>query len=149
MEEILKEYTVDYFSKYYFYEEDDFLKKYEDSDMILEQLKTSNRFDYKGKSFTYTKFGNISENITEKHVNIKVEENNIDVKVNDEIIHLDLIYKFQTKKLEDHVRIATRISEKGGSTSCLLYVDHNQADNFLKDLEKIKNLQIKYSELKE
>lgn len=148
MDGIFKTYSLDYFSKYYFYEEDDFLKKFDEGDMILAQLKVSNRFDYKGKSFTYTKFGNISENITEKHVNVTVEENNINVKVNDDTIHLDLIYKFESKKLEDHVRIATRISEKSGSTSCLLYVDHNQADNFLKALEYIKNLQIKFSELK-
>lgn len=70
------------------------------------------------------------------------------MKVNDEVVHLDLIYKFESKRLEDHMRIATRISEKSGSTSCLIYVDNNQADDFIKALEYIKNLQIKFSELK-
>lgn len=148
MSEIFKTYTVDYFSKYFFYEEDDFIKKYDDSDVILKELKVSNRFDYKGKSYTFSKFGNISENVTDKHVNISVEEGSTNVKVNNEVVHLDLIYKFETKKLEDHVRIATRISEKSGSTSCLLYIDYKQCDEFLKALESIKETQIKFKELK-
>lgn len=148
MDGIFKTYNLDYFSKYYFYEEDDFLKKFDEGDIILAQLKVSNRFDYKGKSFTFTKFGNISENITDRNVNITVEENSTNVKVNDEVVHLDLIYKFETKKLEDHVRIATRISEKSGSTSCLLYVDYSQCEEFLKALENIKETQIKFKELK-
>ena len=40
-------YKLDYFSKYYFYEEEDFLKNVEDGEYILEQIKKSNRFDYK------------------------------------------------------------------------------------------------------
>ncbi|MGL5086614.1 MAG: hypothetical protein ACRC68_12990 [Clostridium sp.] len=148
MSEIFKTYTLDYFSKYYFYEEDEFIKKYDDGEIILKELKVSNRFDYKGKSFTYTKFGNISEGITDKEVNISVEEDSINVKVNNEIVHLDLIYKFETKKLEDHIRIATRISEKSGSPSCLLYIDFKQCDEFLKALENVKDTQIKFKELK-
>ena len=53
-------YTLDYFSKYYFYEEDEFLKEVEEGEYILEQIKKSNRFDYKGHSYKYTKFKNIS-----------------------------------------------------------------------------------------
>jgi len=38
-------YKLDYFSKYYFYEEDKFIKEVEDGEYILEQIKKSNRFD--------------------------------------------------------------------------------------------------------
>ena len=41
-------YRLDYFSKYYFYEEDKFSQEVEEGDYILEQIKKSNRFDYKG-----------------------------------------------------------------------------------------------------
>lgn len=40
-------YKLDYFSKYYFYEEDDFENKVEEGKYILEQIKTSNRLTIK------------------------------------------------------------------------------------------------------
>lgn len=134
-------YTLDYFSKYYFYEEDEFLEKVEEGKFILEKLKESNRFDYKGHSFKYTKFNNISMSDTKKKVEIEISEDNLNVIINGELKHLDLIYKFDTKHLEDHVRIATRISEKTDDISCLLYIDYNQSEKLLKELENVKNEQ--------
>lgn len=134
-------YTLDYFSKYYFYEEDEFLEKVEEGKFILEKLKESNRFDYKGHSFKYTKFNNISMSDTKTKVEIEISEDDINVIINGELKHLDLIYKFDTKHLEDHVRIATRISEKTDDISCLLYIDYNQSEQFLKELENVKNEQ--------
>lgn len=134
-------YTLDYFSKYYFYEEDEFLEKVEEGKFILEKLKESNRFDYKGHSFKYTKFNNISMSDTKKKVEIEISEDDINVIINGELKHLDLIYKFDTKHLEDHVRIATRISEKTDDISCLLYIDYNQSEKLLKELENVKNEQ--------
>ena len=43
----LSKYKVNYFSKYYFYEEEDFLENIEDGNYILNQIKENNRFDYK------------------------------------------------------------------------------------------------------
>jgi hypothetical protein len=103
-------YTLDYFSKYYFYEEDEFLKEVEEGEYILEQIKKSNRFDYKGHSYKYTKFKNISKSNTKRDVEIEIPKDDIDVIINGEVAHLDLIYKFDTKELEDHIRITTRIS---------------------------------------
>ena len=134
-------YKLDYFSKYYFYEEEDFLKNIEDGEYILDQIKKSNRFDYNGHSYKYTKFGNISKSDTQRDVEIKIEENDINVLINGENAHLDLIYKFDTKNLEDHIRITTRISEKSDDISCILYIDYNQGNNFLKELENVKHLQ--------
>lgn len=134
-------YKLDYFSKYYFYEEDNFAKQVEEGEYILEQIKASNRFDYKGHSYKYTKFGNISQSDTKRDVNMEIPENSINVIIDDEKCHLDLIYKFETKSLEDYVRIATRISEKNDDISCLLYISNNQAEEFIKELENVKKLQ--------
>lgn len=138
----MSKYKLDYFSKYYFYEEKDFVDKVEDGEYILEQIKQSNRFDYKGYTYKYTKFGNISKGDTKRGVELEFIEDSPNVKINDEIAHLDLIYKFETKSLEDHIRIATRISEKIDDISCLLYIGHSQGENFIKELEKVKQVQV-------
>lgn len=134
-------YKLDYFSKYYFYEENDFVKQVEEGEYILEQIKTSNRFDYKGHSYKYTKFGSISQSDTKRDVNMEIPENSINVIIDNEECHLDLIYKFETKILEDHVRITTRISEKDDDVSCLLYISNNEAKGCIKELENVKKLQ--------
>ena len=134
-------YTLDYFSKYYFYEEDEFLKEVEEGEYILEQIKKSNRFDYKGHSYKYTKFGNISKSDTQRDVEIEIKENDKNILINGENAHLDLIYKFDTKNLEDHIRITTRISEKINDISCILYIDYNQGKDFVKELKNVKRLQ--------
>lgn len=134
-------YKLDYFAKYYFYEEDDFVNNVEDGEYILKQVKESNRFDYKGKSFKFTKFGNISMSDTQRDVDIEIEEKNINVIINGEQKHLDLIYKFETRELEDHIRIATKISEKTDDISCLLYIDYNQAEKFITELEAVRDIQ--------
>ena len=118
----MSKYEIDYFSKYYFYDEDDFVKNIEDGEYIIEQIKRSNRFDYKNHSYKYTKFGNISQSETKRNVEMEIQEGNINVILDGKECHLDLIYKFETKVLEDHVRIATRISEKTDDISCLLYI---------------------------
>lgn len=134
-------YKLDYFSKYYFYEEEEFTKIVENGKYILKQIKTSNRFDYKGHSYKFTKFGNISQSDTKRDVYMDIPKDSINVIIDGDICHLDLIYKFETKSLEDHVRIATRISEKNGDLSCLLYVNHNEAINCIQELENVKKLQ--------
>lgn len=134
-------YKLDYFSKYYFYEEDDFVNQVEDGTYILEQIKKSNRFDYKGHSYKYTKFGNISQSNTKRNVDLEIPTDGINVIIDNEECHLDLIYKFETKTLEDHVRISTRISEKNDDVSCLLYISNNEAEDCIKELENVKKLQ--------
>lgn len=138
----MSKYKLDYFSKYYFYEEDDFIKNIEEGEYILEQIKKSNRFDYKGYTYKYTKFGNISKGDTQRDVYIEIIDNSPNVIINGETAHLDLIYKFETKSLEDHIRIATRISENVDDISCLLYIDNSQGENFIKELEMVKQIQV-------
>lgn len=134
-------YKLDYFSKYYFYEEDDFVNQVEDGNYILEQIKKSNRFDYKGHSYKYTKFGNICQSNTKRNVDLEIAADSINVIIDNEECHLDLIYKFETKTLEDHVRISTRISEKNDDVSCLLYIRNNDSLGCIKELENVKRLQ--------
>lgn len=140
----MSKYRLDYFSKYYFYEEEEFAKEVEDGEYILNQMKESNRFDYKGHSYKYTKFGNISKSDTQRDVEIETIENDINVLINGEKVHLDLIYKFDVSELEDHVRIATRISEKIDDISCLLYIDYSQAKDFISDLKKVEEAQVNF-----
>ena len=140
----MSKYRLDYFSKYYFYEEEEFAKEVEDGEYILNQMKESNRFDYKGHSYKYTKFGNISKSDTKRDVEIETIENDINVLINGEKVHLDLIYKFDVSELEDHVRIATRISEKIDDISCLLYIDYSQAKDFISDLKKVEEAQVNF-----
>ena len=92
----MSKYKLDYFSKYYFYEEDDFIKREEEGEYILDQIRKSNRFDYKGYTYKYTKFGNISKGDTQRDVEIEITENSPNVIINGEIAHLDLIYKIQS-----------------------------------------------------
>ena len=98
-------YRLDYFSKYYFYEEDKFSQEVEDGEFILEQIKKSNRFDYKGHSYKYTKFGNISKSNTQRDVEVEIQKDNIDVIINGENAHLDLIYKFETKETAEELKV--------------------------------------------
>lgn len=140
----MSKYKLDYFSKYYFYEEDDFVKEVEEGKYILEQLKTSNRFDYKGNSYKYTKFGNISQSDTKRDVNMEIVKDSVNVIIDNEKCHLDLIYKFETKVLEDHIRVTTRISEKNDDVSCLLYINNSEAKECIKELEEVKKLQESY-----
>lgn len=144
----MSKYKLDYFSKYYFYEEDDFVNQVEEGKFILEQIKTSNRFDYKGHSYKYTKFGNISQSDTKRDVNMEIVADNVNVILDNEERHLDLIYKFETKVLEDHVRVTTRISEKNDDVSCLLYINNNEAKECIKELEGVKKLQESYIKMK-
>ena len=137
----MSKYEIDYFSKYYFYDEDDFIKNIKDGEYIIEQIKRSNRFDYKNHSYKYTKFGNISQSETKRNVEMEIQDGDINVILDGKECHLDLIYKFETKVLEDHVRIATRISEKSDDISCLLYINHNQAQNCIQELKNVKKLQ--------
>ena len=135
------EYLLDYFSKYFFYEEEEFLKEKEQGQYILSQLKISNRFDYNNATYTFTKFGNISEGKTERNVSIEIKEDDINVYIKGERVHLDLIYKMDIKKLEDHYRVTTRISENAQTISALLYVKLDDGEKFIKALEKVKNNQ--------
>ncbi|MDU4861177.1 MAG: hypothetical protein E6356_08155 [Terrisporobacter othiniensis] len=140
----MSKYKLDYFSKYYFYEEDDFVNEVEEGKYILEQIKTSNRFDYKGHSYKYTKFGNISQSDTKRDVDMEIVSDSVNVIIDNEKCHLDLIYKFETKVLEDHVRVTTRISEKNDDVSCLLYINNSEAKECIKELEEVKKLQESY-----
>lgn len=140
----MSKYKLDYFSKYYFYEEDDFVNEVEEGKYILEQIKTSNRFDYKGHSYKYTKFGNISQSDTKRDVDMEIVSDSVNVIIDNEKCHLDLIYKFETKVLEDHVRVTTRISEKNDDVSCLLYINNSDAKECIKELEEVKKLQESY-----
>lgn len=138
---IFRTYTLDYAGKYIFYEEDELLKFKKDGQYILDNLKKSNRFDYDKASYTFTKFGNISEGRTEKNVTLEIEKDNIDVKINGKNTHLDLIYKMDVKRLEDHYRITTRISEKEDTISTLLYINVNEGEDCIKALEEVKRYQ--------
>ena len=146
---IFRTYKLDYFGKYHFYEENELVKEKEDGEYILENLKKSNRFDYNGASYTFTKFGNISEGRTEKDVDLTIKENDYNVDINGEVVHLDLIYKMDIKKLEDHYRITTRISEKGDTVSCLLYIDLENGEDFINGLNHVKEAQIELSRPKD
>ena len=79
---------------------------------------------------------------------ITINKDDYNVKINNEIVHLDLIYKMDIKELEDHFRITTRISEKGEDISCLLYINLNDGKDFINALNKVKENQIKLSKAK-
>lgn len=143
-ESIFRTYTLDYLGKYNFYEEEKLIEEKEDGQYIIDMLRESNRFDYNGATYTFTKYNNISEGVTEKNVNIEIESNNINVKINGDLVHLDLIYKMDVKRLEDHYRITTRISEKGDSVSALLYINLNDADDFINALKEVRRYQTQF-----
>lgn len=133
----MKEYKIDYFSKYYFYEIEDF-KKEENGEFIIENIEKSSRFDYRGYSYKYTKFNNISKGETLKDVILTIDLEKIDLLLKGDLIHLDLNYKFEVTELEDHFRIGTRLSEKIKDASLLIYVNKEIGKDFIEDLEKVK-----------
>lgn len=143
---IFKCYTLDYVGKYRFYEEEEFIEVVKDGEYVLKNLKESNRFDYNNSSYTFTKFGNISEGITDRNVKLEVDKDSVNVKLNGEVTHLDLIYKMEIKELEDHYRVATRISERGGNVSALLYINLKDGKQCLEALEAVRDYQQKLKE---
>ncbi|UPA32156.1 hypothetical protein L0P85_08485 [Terrisporobacter glycolicus] len=75
---------------------------------------------------------------------MEIVSDSVNVIIDNEKCHLDLIYKFETKVLEDHVRVTTRISEKNDDVSCLLYINNSEAKECIKELEEVKKLQESY-----
>ncbi|MGN0144043.1 MAG: hypothetical protein ACI398_03620 [Clostridium sp.] len=140
-ENIFRSYVLDYIGKYHFYEEEEFIEVIEEGEYILENLKKSGRFDYKGSSYRFTKYGNISEGTTQRDVVMNIAENDINVTLDNEPTHLDLIYKMEVKKLEDHYRVATRITEKSEHVSTLIYIDLRNGEDCIKALEEVKKYQ--------
>ena len=140
---------MDYIGKYRFYEKEELIKDREDGQYILDNLNKSNRFDYDGASYTFTRFDNISEGKTEKNVDIVIDKDDYNVKIKGETVHLDLIYKMDINKLEDHYRITTRISERDGELSCLLYINLRDGEDFINALGKVKENQIELSKPKD
>lgn len=144
VKDIFRIYNLDYIGKYYFYEEEEFIEVVKDGEYILENLRKSNRFDYNKSTYTFTKFGNISEGITERDITLETFKDNINVKINGCDVHLDLIYKMEVKELEDHLRIATRISEKQDKCSVLLYVNKDDdGKDCIESLKEVKKYQQK------
>ncbi|MEF9960663.1 MAG: hypothetical protein RR448_09080 [Niameybacter sp.] len=133
-----EKFVLDYLSIYYFYEEADFRQKRQDAEKILEHIKEYSRYQEGDVAFTISKFGNISEGHTLKEVEVVIPSEGDVVWVKGEKRHLDLQFKMETKALEDHVRIATRLIENGESISCLMYVNYKQDKAFLEALEKLK-----------
>lgn len=141
----IKKFNIDYFSKYYFYDLDEFRKE-DDSEYILEKINECNRFNYKGYTYKYSKYNNIVKGETKKNIDMTIDESNGDVTIEGKVNRLDLIYKYQTKQLEDHVRIATKVCDNLSEVSCLIYIDNTQCKEFLNSLDNIKENQIKLME---
>lgn len=136
----IKNFKLDYFSKYYFYEIEDF-KKEKDAEFILQKINECNRFDYKGYSYKYSKYNNIVKGETKRNVDIQIDESLDTVIIDSKVKRLDLNYKFQTKQLEDHLRIATKISDENSENSCLIYIDNKHANEFIDSINKVKQNQ--------
>lgn len=141
--DIFKTYTLDYIGKYHFYEEEELIEVFDYGEYILENLKKSGRFDYNNASYKFTKYGNISEGITEHNVKVDIKESNLDVLINNKNVHLALNYKMNIKKLEDHYRIATKASEVDDDYSILLYINLADGEDFINALTEVKNFQDK------
>ncbi|GAA0863686.1 hypothetical protein [Paraclostridium tenue] len=137
-----KKFNIDYFSKYYFYDLDEFRKE-DDSEYILEKINECNRFNYKGYTYKYSKYNNIVKGETKKNIDMTIDESNGNITIEGKVNRLDLIYKYQTKQLEDHVRIATKVCDNINETSCLIYIDNAQCKEFLNSLDNIKENQVK------
>lgn len=136
-----KSFTLDYFGKYYFYEADEFKRLRQDADTILKHIEEYSRYQEGDHAFTKSKFGNITESYTEKQVEMVIPSAGDTVLINGQKRHLDLAFKMETKELEDHLRIATRLIEEGQSISCLLYVNYEQSKDFIEALEGLKQHQ--------
>lgn len=143
MEETVQDqsFTLDYLGKYYFYEEDEFKRLRQDAETILKHIEEYSRYQEGDHAFTKSKFGNITESITEKAVEIIIPSQGDGVFIHGEKRHFDLAYKMDLKELEDHIRIATRLIEEGQSISCLLYINYDQSKAFIDALEKLKTNQ--------
>lgn len=138
---IFRSYTLDYVGKYHFYEEEELVEVFGDGEYILENIKKSNRFDYNNASYKFTKYGNISEGITENNVKVDIEKDNIDIIMNGKNVHLNLRYKMEVKQLEDHYRISTKATEAADDYSILLYINLSDGEDFINALNEVKSSQ--------
>lgn len=138
-----EKFVADYLATYYFYEQEDFRSMREDADKILQHIKEYSRYQEGDHAFTISKFGNISHSYTQKNVEVVIPSEGDDVWIHGEKRHFDLQFKMETKQLEDHVRIATRLIEDGQSISCLIYMNDEQDKAFLEALNGLKARQQK------
>lgn len=144
----IKEFIIDYYSKYYFYEEEEFKNKFENADTILDYIKSNGRYNTLESSFTFSKYGNIAESKTKTHVNFSIILDSENVIINNEEKYLDLNYKCDIKYLEDHLRLTTKINDNSHLVSCILYINYAQAEDFINSIEYVKNIQKKYINLR-
>ncbi|MGL5756561.1 MAG: hypothetical protein ACRCYC_14615 [Paraclostridium sp.] len=140
-----KKFKVDYFSKYYFYDVEEF-KNEKDSEYIINKINECNRLDYKGYTYKYSKFNNIVKGETKKNIDLEIDEISDNILIDGKVNRLDLIYKYEKRQLEDHVRIATKVSNKNEEVSCLIYINNEYSKEFLESLDKIKRNQEKLTE---
>ncbi|MEG2787773.1 MAG: hypothetical protein RR942_08125 [Romboutsia sp.] len=140
-----KKFKVDYFSKYYFYDVEEF-KNEKDSEYIINKINECNRLDYKGYTYKYSKFNNIVKGETKKNIDLEIDEISDNIFIDGKVNRLDLIYKYEKRQLEDHVRIATKVSNKNEEVSCLIYINNEYSKEFLESLDKIKRNQEKLTE---
>ena len=136
-----EQFNLDYMSLYYFYDEEDFKRVRQDAEQVIAHIREYSRYQEGDLTYTFSKFGSISEGHTHRHVEVVIPKEGDTVWVQGEKRHLDLKYKMETKVLEDHVRIATRIIEDGQSVACMMYIDYKQDKAFLEALNKLKERQ--------
>lgn len=134
-----EKFILDYLGKYYFYEIEDFQKQCPEADKILKEIEEYSRSQQGDHAFTKSKFGNITESYTEKQVEVIVPTQGDWILLNNQKRHLDLNYKMEIRKLEDHIRVATRLIEEGQSISCLMYINYAQEEAFLNALNQLKS----------
>ncbi len=141
-----KTFKIDYFSKYYFYTIEEFKKEEEDSEYIIDKINECNRLDYKGYTYKYSKYNNIVKGETKKNIYMTIDKEHDYVIIDGNKNRLDLSYKYDTKQLEDHIRIATKICNDKDENSCLIYINNKDSSEFLNTMDNIKEKQIKLME---
>lgn len=134
-------FNIDFYIRYYYYDTEDIKEEWDNYEEILREIEKCTSFEQEGYSFKYTKSGMILATKTKENIKIKFIDDCKNIEINGKVKYINLNKRFEIDKLEKHTRITTIINELNDYTMCVFYIDNLKSDEFVKELEKLKNLQ--------
>lgn len=141
-------YDVRFLVRYYFYDYEEFIDNWENGEFIYSKIENEGYYKIDNYEFKFTRNDKVVVSKSLENSIIELDENTVSVKINGEREYLDLKYKFEVAPVDDLIRIKTVVKELYDSISCMIYVDNNIADEFIKGLNKVKENQLRNKELR-
>lgn len=141
-------FYINYYTRYYFYDKDEFIEEIDNGELIYNNICEYDRYNDGEFEYRFTKNNKVSVSKTLENVSICFEENLASVKINNERAYLDLKYKFEVYELDNEVKISTKINEMTESISCMIYINKDNSERFIQELNKVKEVQLRNKSLR-